>query len=553
MKLRKKVFPIIAMLLVVFMAGCNKKDNIITGVAPKVTSTDPITDATSIAINSKISAIFSVGMDPSTITIENFTLQQGTTAVSGAVGYAGATATATFTPSSVLAAGTEYTATITTGAIDIDGTPLAKDYIWNFTTGGTLDLTKPTVTLTDPANSAIGVTPDKLIVITFSKPMDQATINSLTYTLKQGSTSVPGAVTYTGTKATFTPASNLGYSKIYTGTITTGAKDLAGNALAGNNTFSFTTGDAPDIIPPVVNSNDPLSDATGVALDKVVALTFSEPMDSLSVTTSFTLKQGETVVPGTVVYSASDSTATFTPTTPLTAGLPYTATIATGAKDLAGNALAANTVWAFTTLPPVASTEPINNVRGVALNKVVVLTFRVPMDPSTINETTLTLMQGTTPVPGTVTYLGNTATFTPTNPLDPSLPYTVTLTTGAKDLAGNAQAANTVWTFTTGTAASVVNPLVVDLKTAGDFGILSGTAVTNNAGYSEIHDMDIGLSPYARSYITGFPPAIVVGGAIYAADDLPATVPARLTQAKNDLIAAYDQAANATSPTPVVV
>jgi len=348
MKLRKKVFPIIAMLLVVFMAGCNKKDNIITVVPPKVTSTDPITDATSIAINSKISAIFSVGMDPSTITTANFTLKQGSTDVPGEVTYAGATATATFTPSSVLAAGTEYTATITTGAIDVvDGKPLAKDYIWSFTTGGTLDLTKPTVTLTDPANSAIGVTPNKLIVITFSKPMDQATINSLTYTLKQGSTSVPGAVTYTGTKATFTPASNLEYNKIYTGTITTGAKDLAGNALAGNNTFSFTTGDAPDVIPPVVNSKDPLSDVTGVALYKVVALTFSEAMDSLSVTTSFTLKQGETVVPGTVVYSGT--TATFTPTAPLAADLPYTATITTGAKDLAGNALAANTVWSFTT------------------------------------------------------------------------------------------------------------------------------------------------------------------------------------------------------------
>src|SRR5450759_2321249 len=348
MKLIKKVFPIIAMLLVVFMAGCNKKDNITTVVPPKVTSTDPITDATSIAINSKISAIFSVGMDPSTITIENFTLQEGTTAVSGAVGYAGATATATFTPSSVLAAGTEYTATITTGAIDIDGTPLAKDYIWSFTTGGTLDLTKPTVTLTDPANSAIGVTLNKLIVITFSKPMDQATINSLTYTLKQGSTSVPGTVTYTGTTATFTPASNLEYSKIYTGTITTGAKDLAGNALAGNNTFSFTTGDAPDVTPPVVSSTDPLSDVTGVAFNKVGALTFSEPMNPATINDqTFTLKQGETAVPGTITNTGT--TFRFTPTAPLTAGLLYTATLTTGATDVAGNALAANTEWSFTT------------------------------------------------------------------------------------------------------------------------------------------------------------------------------------------------------------
>jgi len=550
MKLRKKVFPIIAMLLIVFMSGC-KKDVITTGVPPKVTSTDPVNNTTGIVINSKISAMFSVAMDPSTITIENFTLKQGSTDVPGAVTYAGTKAT--FTPAANLATNTSYTATITTGAKDVSGKSIEKDYIWSLTTGEIADITRPTA-ISDPLNNVIDVALNKAVAFTFSEPMDPSTINATTFTLKQGDMSVPGAVTYTGTKAIFTPASNLVINKIYTGTITTGAKDLAGNALASNNSFSFTTVLVPDIALPMVNSIDPLNTVTGVAFNKVVALTFSEPMDPATINDqTFTLMQNGTVVPGTVVYSASDSTATFTPTDPLAAGLLYTATITTGAKDLAGNALAANTGWAFTTLPPVASTDPIDNVEGVALNKVVVLTFRVPMDPSTINETTLTLMQNGTLVPGTVVYSASdsTATFTPTNPLDPSLPYTFTLTTGAKDVAGNAQAANTVWTFTTG--ASVVNPLAVDLKTAGEFGILAATAVTSNAGASEIHDMDVGISPYARSYITGFPPAFVVNGAIYAADDLPATVPARLTQAKLDLVAAYDQAAGATSPTPVEV
>jgi len=70
--------------------------------------------------------------------------------------------------------------------------------------------------------------------------MDKTTISSLTYTVKQGSVSVPGTITYTGTNATFTPTSNLQYSTVYSGVITTGAKDMAGNALASNFTFSFT-------------------------------------------------------------------------------------------------------------------------------------------------------------------------------------------------------------------------------------------------------------------------------------------------------------------------
>src|SRR5450759_4049333 len=434
MKLRKKVFPIIAMLLIVFMAGC-KKDKETPGLAPTVTSTDPVNNTTGIAINSNISAMFSVGMDPSTITIENFTLRQGTTDVPGAVTYAGTKAT--FTPAANLAANTFYTATITTGAKDVSGKSIAKDYIWSLTTGEIADITRPTVT-SDPLNNVTGVALNKAIALTFSKPMDPLTINATTFTIRDSDMPISGTVTYSGTKATFTPAHNLVINKIYTGMITTGAKDLAGNALANNNSFSFTTVLVPDIELPMVNSLDPLNTVTDVGLNKVVALTFSEPMAPATINDqTFTLMQGTPPVPGTVVYSASDSTATFTPTDPLTAGLPYTATITTGATDVAGNALAANTGWTFTTLPPaVASTDPGTTATDVALNKLVVLTFRVPMDPATINTTTLTLWNGATQIPGTVTYSGNTATFTPTNPLDPSLPYTIKLV-GAKDLHGN--------------------------------------------------------------------------------------------------------------------
>ena len=53
-----------------------------------------------------------------------------------------------------------------------------------------------------------------------------------------------GTVTYAGTGAIFAPASDLTASTVYTATITTGAKDLAGNALASDYVWSFTTGAA---------------------------------------------------------------------------------------------------------------------------------------------------------------------------------------------------------------------------------------------------------------------------------------------------------------------
>jgi len=66
--------------------------------------------------------------------------------------------------------------------------------------------------------------------------------------------------------------------------------------------------------------------------------------------------------------------------------------------------------------------------------------------------------------------------------------------------------------------------------------------------------MDVGIYPGARSSVTGFPPAIIVNGAMYASDDVaPPGVAAMLLQAKNDLVAAYLFAEAATSPAPATV
>jgi len=93
-----------------------------------------------------------------------------------------------------------------------------------------------------------------------------------------------------------------------------------------------------------------------------------------------------------------------------------------------------------------------------------------------------------------------------------------------------------------------------DLNSAANFGILAGTAITSAGTPSVINNMDVGLSPGFRSLITGFPPSTVVGGAIYAADDIaPPGVPAMLLQAKQDLKDAYIYAAAASSPAPATI
>jgi hypothetical protein len=77
-------------------------------------------------------------MQSSTINSATFTLTgPGLTAVPGTVTYVASSDVATFIPTNPLALDTLYTATITTGAEDIAGDPLASDYVWTFTTSAT--------------------------------------------------------------------------------------------------------------------------------------------------------------------------------------------------------------------------------------------------------------------------------------------------------------------------------------------------------------------------------------------------------------------------------
>src|SRR5450759_2089009 len=94
----KKMAPIIAMLLVVFLAGCTKKEN--TSGVPTVTLTDPANLGTGMVLNKVVKVTFSLPMDPSTFTATTFTLKQGSASVSGTVAYAGTTAS--FTPTNNL-------------------------------------------------------------------------------------------------------------------------------------------------------------------------------------------------------------------------------------------------------------------------------------------------------------------------------------------------------------------------------------------------------------------------------------------------------------------
>lgn len=221
--------------------------------------------------NTAITAVFSEDMSPGTITTTSFTVTCSAPCAqpTGTVSYATGTRTATFTPSAALAAGTTYTATITTAATDLAGNalggnqgslPAASNYVWTFTTAGPAAPVNITVVSTNPSVNATGVCPNGSINATFGAAagvrMDPLTVTSATFTVKgplpaatpvtAGSVVLDSA---TGRIATFTPLAALTSGTTYTATIkggATGVKDLAipANSMANDFIWTFTVGPA---------------------------------------------------------------------------------------------------------------------------------------------------------------------------------------------------------------------------------------------------------------------------------------------------------------------
>ncbi|WP_077488477.1 Ig-like domain-containing protein [Sinomonas mesophila] len=128
-----------------------------------------------------------------------------------------------------------------------------------------------------------------------------------------------------------------------------------------------------DTTAPTVTDTSPADGATGVAVTADVTGTFSEAMDASTITSSaFTLQTGTTPVPADVAYSSTTKAATLNPSADLAADTTYTATIkggTDGVKDAAGNALASDTSWTFTTAaqsPIAAKAASLNGALGAA-------------------------------------------------------------------------------------------------------------------------------------------------------------------------------------------
>ena len=223
------------------------------------------------------------------------------------------------------------------------------------------DIIAPTVTSVLPANDATDVALNTIITANFSEAINSSTVTGSTFQLQDADNNLVNATVSTATsQISLTPATPLTNGTVYTVTIIGGAsgvEDQAGNALANNYSWSFTTVSA-DNTAPTINIVSPASDATSVNVFSSISAIFSEAINSSTVnSTTFQVRDGSNnLVSGSVTVSGNQLT--FNPASAFIAGTTYSVTIiggAFGVMDLAGNALENNFAWSFTTANGIAT------------------------------------------------------------------------------------------------------------------------------------------------------------------------------------------------------
>lgn len=206
---------------------------------------------------------------------------------------------------------------------------------------------------------------------------------------------------------------------------------------------------------PEIISTTPAANAESVAVNSLISVTFSESMDSTSIHgDTFIVKIDTLSISGT--FSYTDLKAVFTPSIPLGFGSIYSVGIKSDVQSLTGTSLENSYEWSFSTedrensdLPQILSTNPANNTKDVLPNSAIKVSFNKPMNSNSLNTSTFTVYQGSTPISGLVTSSNSTATFSPFNVLNGGNTYRAFISSDVEDTLGNALENDFEWSFKT--------------------------------------------------------------------------------------------------------
>jgi hypothetical protein len=428
--------------------------------------------------NASMTIQFSESMDASTFTYGSNVYIRDTllnTYVTGAMSWSMDQSVLYLVPSAPLAAGRQYYFAVN-GGTDIAGNQMNGygEYFYATFAGAT---TAPTVINFNPLNGATGLGTNAIIEAQFSAPIDPNYISGVTLSNGGSTVQTTPVMSAGNTVLQLVPNAPLSPNTIYVMTIA-GVKDPAGN-IVGTVSDSFTTGPTYDITPPSVVTIDPPNYAT-VGTNVTPKIVFNKPLNPITVnTTTFYMYLNDTsqFIPSTVTLSANGMEVTLTPQVPLLPNTEYRFYVSS-AQDQDGNSISAGWYYFYTgggvvSSGPTVTVSPLNTATGIPLNAAVIALVSAPIDPTSWTQNSIQLLNGATPVAGTVNEPNTQElTFTPTNPLSASTTYTVHIS-GFTDANGNTVVPS-ITTFTTGGTSS-----------GGGF-TYTGANINNNATVTNI-------------------------------------------------------------------
>lgn len=348
--------------------------------------------------------------------------------------------TVTINPTNDLAPGTDYYVEIASGTFqDVAGNAyagIASNETWNFMTKAATsqDMDAPTIASLTPVDNAIDINPASNLTLTFNEAVKLGNGTITIYQKLVGPIGLPPietpvalinvtdssqvSLSQDGLSVTINPTADLTDGDYFIRMTSGSFLDQADNSFAGisdNTTWNFSTKTATppppppplDTTPPTVVSFSPADNATSVALNSNLVLTFDEEV-VLGVGTMYLRDDANNEIISInvddaqqVTLSPDGRTLTINPTADLKADKDYSFYISSVAfKDKAGNALEEiDFTWNFTTktatpppTPPVVDTtaptatfSPADNMTGVAVNSNLVLTFDEAIQKGTGN------------------------------------------------------------------------------------------------------------------------------------------------------------------------
>ena len=429
---------------------------------PQVISTFPADGATEIGILAIITATLSENdaIDTTTINGASFFLKDSAdNTVSASISYDPETLIASLTPASQLSVDSTYTARMTTVVTDFAGNALSTDTVWSFKTVLVYELD---TSISDPSDGNTLTVSPKLIT---GIATDDAAVSTVTIAISRDIdglywnestwTAGPVWIDATITSGKDTTSANWQYSWSL-------PSDNGGGYIVQARTIDNLGN--PDLTPASVS----------IDIDNVAPVPNSFNIDggtSYTTTTSVTLNIDVT---GSTEMRFAESTASlpsasweaYSPSTGfIISSTEGTKTVFSQYKDTAGNtstigiAASFDDIFLDTTIPQVISTFPADGATEIGILAIITATLSEndAIDTTTINGASFFLKDSAdNTVSASISFDPGTliASLDPDSPLSFESTYTASMTSAVADLAGNSLSTDTVWSFSTVSAAS---------------------------------------------------------------------------------------------------